>query len=442
MKLSGSLVGKLTIVAVTSITIVALDCGGDSVTAPKTCVANELLCGTACIDSATDPANCGACGAACKPGEVCGSGACALTCSGNSKQCGQSCFDTQVDPANCGGCGKKCDVGQVCNAGACGAQCPDAQKLCVADGGAVSCVTTTTDRANCGGCGVTCDTGKVCNAGVCSDSCGAGGTFCAGNGMPYCALTEVDNANCGACGKVCGNGLVCAGGKCGGNCGPNEILCPGQDGGADFCAVTQSDNVNCGACGNVCGQGLLCSLGKCVSQCGGGLTQCGKQCVDTQSDRDNCNGCGVTCSGGTPHCIGGTCGAGIVYSQTFPTGIVKQGDVQCTEWTKFQSDLVGVFSTVKFYGSNDLTGYTCAGADADTICQALHKSGSVSVVCNGHTWNVDLCGSGTELNVDQVICDCADPAYVVRPCIDDDTWGGINGPTCSAKGQSITVECQ
>ncbi len=298
----------LTKVAVTGATLIAaaiIGCSTAPGQTPQSCTAGETLCGKECIDTIADPANCGACATACKPGEVCGAGVCSLTCGAGSTQCGSSCFDTNVDAKNCGACGNSCNSGEICAAGKCAAQCPMAQTLCLGDGGAVSCANTNTETKNCGGCGNVCDPGKVCGGGKCGDTCGAGEMLCKG---PYCAAVSSDNANCGSCGNVCTAGQTCVAGKCSGNCGLKETLCSGQDGGAGYCAKTDTDQANCGACGTVCnnGNGEICVAGKCILQCGAGLTQCGKQCIDLKSDRDNCSQCGKPCGGGLL-CVGGAC---------------------------------------------------------------------------------------------------------------------------------------
>jgi hypothetical protein len=222
------------------------------------CADGELMCNGLCVESMTDPANCGGCGTACVGAQLCSAGTCSLTCSPGTTQCASSCADVKVDPQNCGTCGTACGVGQICSAGSCVAQCPSAaQTICASDAG-VSCVTTTTD-----------------------------------------------SANCGMCGNVCAQGKVCVGGTCSDTCGPGETLCPAS---APYCASTQTDQANCGSCGKACATGLVCSAGTCQAQCSPPLTLCGTQCVDTSTDRDNCGGCGKpVCSGATPTCSGGKC---------------------------------------------------------------------------------------------------------------------------------------
>ena len=309
--MSLSRLAKIALTAGTLIGLAIVGCSSAPGQTPQTCGAGETLCGKECIDTVADPANCGACATACKPGEVCGAGACALTCGAGSTQCGASCFDTNVDAKNCGGCGKSCSAGEVCAAGKCAAQCPAQQTLCVGDGGAISCISPTTDAKNCGGCGAACDPGKVCGGGKCGDTCGVNEQLCKGmNNAPYCSAVQTDNKNCGTCGNVCSAGQTCVGGKCSGNCGLSETLCPGGDGGIGYCAKTDTDQANCGACGSVCkdSNGEICVNGKCQLQCSQGLAQCGKQCIDLTSDRDNCGKCGQPCGGGL-FCAGSKCTA-------------------------------------------------------------------------------------------------------------------------------------
>ncbi len=52
------------------------DAGGGPSSEPPVCTGAQTACGAACVDTASDPANCGACGAACAAGELC----CAAVC--------------------------------------------------------------------------------------------------------------------------------------------------------------------------------------------------------------------------------------------------------------------------------------------------------------------------------------------------------------------------
>ncbi len=349
-----SWIAKAVIVAGTVIGLAVVGCASTPGQTPQTCDAGETLCGKECIDTVSDPANCGACGTACKPGEVCGVSVCSLTCGVGSTMCGASCLDTNVDAKNCGGCGQACSAGQICAAGKCAAQCPVNQALCIGDGGAISCINPATDTTNCGGCGNVCAAGKVCSAGACGDTCGVNEQLCkAMNNAPYCSAVQTDNNNCGTCGNVCSAGQTCVGGKCTGNCGLNETLCPGGDGGVGYCAKTDTDQANCGACGTICnnGNGEICVNGKCQLQCGQGLTQCGKECVDISNNRDNCGACNAPCPGGKS-CFNKMCTVQVIVTALVcgaPSTPAWSTDVQ----TKLMA--TGAFSKVDVMACNTTT---------------------------------------------------------------------------------------
>ena len=124
--------------------MLALGCSHPSVDCPKA----FKVCGQICVDTATDVANCGACGTACAAGQVCSAGTCATTCQAGLNVCGGSCRDLQTDAANCGACGTACILGQSCIAGVCGCQpgmaCGPAA-LVYSDGFAVSPVQAVPD---------------------------------------------------------------------------------------------------------------------------------------------------------------------------------------------------------------------------------------------------------------------------------------------------------
>jgi len=172
---------------------------------PPTC--QQTTCGSACVNTASDPQNCGGCGKACGAGQTCQAGSC--QCQGGSLTCTSGCITP--DAQNCAGCNMPCQPGEVCNAGVCGTMCMPGTTMC----GAGSCVNVMgTDPLNCGGCGTTCPSGATCTAGSCGCS-GAGQMLCGAG----CVDTTTSIANCGSCGHACATGQTCMGGTCSGGAG-------------------------------------------------------------------------------------------------------------------------------------------------------------------------------------------------------------------------------
>jgi hypothetical protein len=197
-------------------------------------------CGDACVDTNSDPDNCGQCGNGC--GEL-------MCCSG-------VCTDVSSDPENCGECQGVCDPGLVCAEGSC--TCAEGAANC--DG---SCVDLSSDANNCGECGYTCPSGQDCVDAKCN--------------------CPEDNIPCGD--SCCGSGLECTEEGCMEPCDPGYLRCngacidpssdPANCGGCDFpcslpdccggqCTDVASDPNNCGYCGTVCSSGYECLAGECV----------------------------------------------------------------------------------------------------------------------------------------------------------------------------------
>ncbi len=93
-------------------------------------------CGGGCASTATDSLNCGTCGVKCVGAETCAGGLCGVASCTAALQgdpchlpvgaahsiggcCATSCVDTKTDPANCGGCNLPCATGASCVGGSC-----------------------------------------------------------------------------------------------------------------------------------------------------------------------------------------------------------------------------------------------------------------------------------------------------------------------------------
>jgi hypothetical protein len=79
--------------------------------------AGQVMCGTSCVDTASDSNNCGGCDQPCGTGFDCSRGKC--VCGGDFTQCGTQCFDLMTSAANCGTCTHNCE-GNTCTNGVCG----------------------------------------------------------------------------------------------------------------------------------------------------------------------------------------------------------------------------------------------------------------------------------------------------------------------------------
>jgi parallel beta-helix repeat protein len=84
-----------------------------------TCQAPLEQCGTDCVDTSSDVANCGTCGLLCQGTQVCSDGVCTTVCAAGLTQCGQDCVDLMTSLVSCGSCGTSCAQGQTCENGTC-----------------------------------------------------------------------------------------------------------------------------------------------------------------------------------------------------------------------------------------------------------------------------------------------------------------------------------
>jgi hypothetical protein len=157
----------------------------------------NIVCDGQCIDGLGNRNNCGKCGNQCPAGQDCIGGSCQPPCGPCEERvnnvcvpkdgltnCNGACVNTQTDPNNCGGCGTVCDHSGSCQNGAC-TPCPDYPDLhytwCPADlGGDIIGVCCRPETPNCcftahgGGC---CADSETC----CDGYCCPVGTHCCEN---------------------------------------------------------------------------------------------------------------------------------------------------------------------------------------------------------------------------------------------------------------------
>ena len=400
------------------------------------CGPGTTLCGGVCLSTNSDNKNCGACGNACKAGQVCAAGKCALACPSGQQKCGGGdvgapyCAKLQTDYQNCGACGKTCSAGQVCSSGACTLSCPSGQQKCSGDAGAPYCATLTSDQQNCGACGTACQAGQICAAGICALSCPPGQFKCSGGdaGAAFCAKLSTDYQNCGACGNACKAGQICAAGVCALACPPGQQKCSGGDAGAPSCAKLQTDPQNCGTCGNACQAGEVCAAGACVLSCPPGQLKCSAgdagapTCADVKIDPNNCGACGNACGAGQI-CSSGAC------LLSCPTGQQKcaGGDAGAAFCTSTQLDP----NNCGTCGNACQTGQVCSAGKCAVTCASgqTNCSGACANLqsdpkncgkCGGACKQGQWCCSGacTNVQTDNKNCGaCGNACGSAFPCL-------------------------
>ena len=127
------------------------------------------------------------------------------------------------------------------------------------------------------------------------------------------------------------------------------------------------------------------------------------------------------------------------FSQTFPTGANPIS--QCAAWRTFTTSLICTnYSTIRIYGSNDPVGLNITTSTVVRgLILALNTNSSYSGTSNGHTWITGFSANGYEITSCGTLGVCA-MAYTLRPCQMNQDWGGINGITCSAPTQTMSMD--
>jgi len=286
------------------------------------CPAGQMLCGTVCVNEATDTNNCGACGNVCASGQTCSNGACTLVCGAGLTACNGACVNLATSTSNCGNCGTVCTTNNdvaACLAGACAVQsCNPGFQDCNHNSADGCEVNTNNDARNCGACGNVCITGQSCSNGACvGGAIGATCTSSAGCASNACDLvtskcvssTCVDQRKDGAETDIDSGGGTCGACAVGKACLQNpDCLTTACDAVSFTCVATQcTDHQKDGAetgvdCGGgtcpACGLGQACNLD---TDCTGGACDAithacvSSQCVDHQKDGNETD---IDCGGG------------------------------------------------------------------------------------------------------------------------------------------------
>ena len=198
----------------------------------------DTCCGGDCVDTQSDPENCGGCGTT----------GCIGCCDGY-------CVSNPFDRDNCGGCGVACTDNQKCDPAKGCVSCPAGTPTVCGESLGQICTNTATDPNNCGGCGIECDVavGETCDDGQCQmGTCGNGekdgdesDIDCGGSCPHKCGLSQFCadksfnpvNANCDS--GLCINYLGCTQSCTAGTC-PDGYVCIN-----DYCAKSCTGDPDC-----------------------------------------------------------------------------------------------------------------------------------------------------------------------------------------------------
>lgn len=134
----------------------------------------------------------------------------------------------------------------------------------------------------------------------------------------------------------------------------------------------------------------------------------------------------------------------IMYTDTFLYA-QSPSSAQCNAWNTFRAQLTPrCYTKIMIKGTYDTTGQFCT----DTVIAANYANALntltdyISPSCNGNVW--ELCNryNGEVWLNPPFLCsgaNCPNPGYIIRPCIGNINWGGVNTPTCWAPNQRMTI---
>ena len=128
------------------------------------------------------------------------------------------------------------------------------------------------------------------------------------------------------------------------------------------------------------------------------------------------------------------------WEQRLPTGTVSSQSVYCTSFESFQDGLAG----------NEFTSIEISAESSSRVCNDPVVANEIATAfstcnlfclernfsCNGQTWRVGKCGVGGEINVGNSRCHCSGGGITIRPCINNNNWGGASQ---SCKSNSMTL---
>ena len=368
----------------------------------------SLCCNGACVNPATEVANCGACGTACPPVNngtaACAQGNCVIGgCNPGFADCDTAYLNgcevtTGNDAANCGKCGTKCTPFAnglpTCSMGVCAAICQPGYADCDNNTNNGCEIDTTLNVLSCGGCGRACaaapNADPACDQGVCAFRCKLGFSNCDGNPANGC---EVDNSkdsnHCGHCGNICplrpnAMGASCGAGQCINTCNMGFGDCDLNPN--NGCEADLSNSLAaCGACGKPCKNNNAvptCAKGVCTLQCAPGFIDCNMDGTDgceakLLEDANNCGACGNKCPQNNPFCSKGVCG----QTPPYPAACTQDKDVSGSFYIICAMNGSGAFITANNAGGGGCTYAALAICQKYNFTKVTRWGGTCGTIC-------------------------------------------------------------
>lgn len=390
-------------------------------------------CTDGCKDLANDRDNCGECGFACGPDEVCSDGLCrcgdtrsptpgSTACNSTIGEacCGDACRNVRNNANHCGGCGLRCGragTPETCVAGACtcssdaatpasGPACRGGAPFC-GPSGCIECLRNDDCEAEtpfCDGSGacVECLMDSHCDDGnECTDD------TCSGGACTHPART-------GACtGGTCLGGACCTGCNDAGTCRTGDTNATCGLGGVDCTTCTPPAD--------------MCVGGSCVECTRNGHCDDGNECTDdscsdgtcTISDRTG------TCESGAGTCVSGMCCTGCVQSGT------------CEPGTSASACGTGGGACLSCTGETGICdGGSCVGCTDASHCDDSNECTDDS--CDGgtctNTPRTGTCMDGSGVCLGTTCCTGCNDGGTCRPGDTDSLCGAGGGPCASCAG--------
>lgn len=129
-----------------------------------------------------------------------------------------------------------------------------------------------------------------------------------------------------------------------------------------------------------------------------------------------------------------------------PFSTVLVASCQCNTFRQFQKSLKKKKAKSIEVTAGGATFKCALPSVATQIVNWVHQCRTYCPVryfaCGGYGWHVGWCGKGAEITVGgRGVCGCR-ARLTIRPCVNNPSWGGYGGRTCTARSQQMSVKVE